>query len=131
MKNVDPFLRLRLDNLETLLILPSAKNSGFDKIANRTFLFLEFAFNTLVKLSAVRTGTVDFSMMIFGDSACSAILRDANSLEKQKQTKSIHQTQRERLSRNTRTLGCKHWNPFNRRTMRTNLLPFPFRYQIV
>lgn len=60
------------------MAVPSAKNSGFERISNLT-PGLQFAIKISRMFSAVRTGTVDFSTIILSEIATSAILRMADS----------------------------------------------------
>jgi hypothetical protein len=60
------------------MAVPSAKNSGFDKISNRAF-GLELASRIVLMDSAVRHGTVDFSTTILDEVATAAIRRVASS----------------------------------------------------
>ena len=60
------------------MAVPSAKNSGFDKMSNRAF-GLELASRIVLMDSAVRHGTVDFSTTILDEVATAAIRRVASS----------------------------------------------------
>lgn len=60
------------------IAVPSAKNSGLDKISNRVF-GLELASRIVLIDSAVRHGTVDFSTTILDEVATAAIRRVASS----------------------------------------------------
>jgi hypothetical protein len=60
------------------MAVPSAKNSGFERISNRVLGF-ELASRMVRMDSAVRHGTVDFSTTILDEVAVAAIRRVANS----------------------------------------------------
>ena len=62
----------------SLIAVPSARNSGFERIWNRQPGF-EFASRMVRIDSAVRQGTVDFSTTIFDEVAMAAIRRVASS----------------------------------------------------
>ena len=61
------------------MAVPSAKNSGLERISNRTPLFGQLRWSTFSMASAVRTGTVDFSTIILSLSEHEAIVLAANS----------------------------------------------------
>ena len=64
--------------LRSATAVPSARNSGLDRISN--LMPRSLAFSTRLILWAVRTGRVDFSMTILGPSATLEMLRAASSL---------------------------------------------------
>ena len=51
----------------SFMAVPSARNSGFDRMSNRAPGFSTLLLRTLSTACAVLTGTVDFSTMILGD----------------------------------------------------------------
>ena len=58
---------------KSLIAVPSAKNSGFESTSKWMPLSFEFKMRSMA--AAVRTGSVDFSTMIFPSSAISKMLR--------------------------------------------------------
>mmetsp|Transcript_7708 Transcript_7708/g.28116 ORF Transcript_7708/g.28116 Transcript_7708/m.28116 type:complete len:237 (+) Transcript_7708:677-1387(+) len=77
--SIFPPIKTRSGAVRSSIAVPSARNSGLDKISNRTPLVLQFRCKTFSIASAVRTGTVDFSTMILFVLLTAAIVRAADS----------------------------------------------------
>mmetsp|Transcript_48281 Transcript_48281/g.121915 ORF Transcript_48281/g.121915 Transcript_48281/m.121915 type:complete len:236 (+) Transcript_48281:772-1479(+) len=65
--------------MRSSMAVPSARNSGLERISNLTLLSEQLRSSTLPMASAVRTGTVDFSTMILLLAETRAIMRAALS----------------------------------------------------
>mmetsp|Transcript_8269 Transcript_8269/g.28399 ORF Transcript_8269/g.28399 Transcript_8269/m.28399 type:complete len:251 (+) Transcript_8269:821-1573(+) len=63
----------------SLMAVPSARNSGFDRMSKRAPSLRTLLLSTLSTACAVLTGTVDFSTMIFGECDTLAIILAAPS----------------------------------------------------
>ena len=61
------------------MAVPSARNSGLDRMLNCTAASLQLRLSTFSIASAVRTGTVDFSTMILSVLETAAMVRAAAS----------------------------------------------------
>lgn len=74
-----PPISTRSGFCRSAMAVPSAKNSGLDRISKATPSALQLRLSTLAMASAVLTGTVDFSTTILLDVATLAIRRAAPS----------------------------------------------------
>mmetsp|Transcript_3739 Transcript_3739/g.10715 ORF Transcript_3739/g.10715 Transcript_3739/m.10715 type:complete len:231 (-) Transcript_3739:399-1091(-) len=74
-----PPMSTRSGQLRSLMAVPSAKNSGFDKMSNSTDGSEQLRFRTFSMASAVLTGTVDFSTIILDVLDTAAIILAAPS----------------------------------------------------
>ena len=74
-----PPMRTRSGLVRSAMAVPSARNSGLERMSNWTLESLQLRLRTFSMASAVRTGTVDFSTMILLSLDSAAMVRAADS----------------------------------------------------